>query len=92
MQRQQQHAERQAEVEGQLAALEQVVKGALSKEALERFGNIKAAFPEKAAQLVMILAQALESGQVRNRIEDAQLRELLRRMDTGKKDITITRK
>ncbi len=75
-----------------METLEQAIKQVLTKEARERFGSLKAAYPEKAQHVVMLLAQAINSGQLPGQITDEQFKELLRRLDSGKKDITITRK
>ena len=87
---QQQEADQQ--LHQQLDALEDVVKHALTKDARARFGTLKTAFPEKATQLIVMLSQALHTGQMPDKITDGQLKALLIRMDTGKKDFSITRK
>ena len=70
----------------QLHQMEQVARSKLTKEALERFGNIKAADPERAGHLAMIISQADKSI-----ITDQELKKLLMIMNS-KKDIKIIRK
>jgi programmed cell death protein 5 len=86
----QQHAEMQQQME----MLEGVIKQHLSSEALVRFGTIKLAHPEKAVQVMVIIAQLLKSGKIPNnqKISDEQFKELLRMMTPEKKEFTIKRK
>lgn len=71
-----------------LMQLEMVVKQTLTKEAAERFGNIKAASPERAIQLLVVLAQAIQENQVQQ-IDDNQLKDILMQMAPEKKDFKI---
>ena len=70
---------------------EAVVKQVFTKDALSRYGNIKAAHPEKAIQVLVVLGQLIQQGKV-NQINDAQLRELLKKLTPEKTDFKITRK
>jgi programmed cell death protein 5 len=74
----------------QLQMLESVVKQKLTKKALERYGNIKVAHPEKAVQLLAILGQAIQSEGI-DTIDDDQLKEILKRLEP-QKEMKITRK
>ena len=78
------------QLQQQVEQLELIVKQAFTKEALERFGNLKAAHPEKAIQILVILAQALQAGQLQ-KIDDTTLRELLKKITPEKKDFKIKR-
>lgn len=81
----------QAEIQQQVQSLENFVKAKLTKKALERYGNLKTAHPEKAVQLLAILAQALQTQNIQQ-INDEQLKDLLKRMEPKKHDFKITRK
>jgi DNA-binding TFAR19-related protein (PDSD5 family) len=70
--------------------LERFVRSRLTKDALARYGNIKAADPEKAVQLLAMVAQMLQSRD--GIVDDAQLKELLIKMSPVKKETRITRK
>ena len=87
---QQQQAE-QAQLQQQVQALEQFVTARLSKQALERYGNIKAAHPEQAVQLLTILGQIIQTKNVQC-FEDEQVKQVLQMMQQQKRDITIKRK
>jgi|TARA_Y100000310_G_scaffold181354_1_gene181282 programmed cell death protein 5 len=86
----QQQAQEEEQMKQQIGQLEAIVKQALTKEALQRYGNLKAAFPDRAVQLLMILAQAIQSGQI-TKIDDNDLKEILKKTNPEKKDIKIKR-
>src|SRR3989338_4152365 len=82
----QNQAEEQQQLQSQIEQLEAAVKQYLTKEALQRYGNLKAAHAEKAVQLLVILGQAVQQGQIKEKITDEQLKNLLQRMQPEKKD------
>tara|TARA_Y100000310_G_scaffold242605_1_gene246771 strand:- start:1424 stop:1756 length:333 start_codon:yes stop_codon:yes gene_type:complete len=86
----QQQAQEEEQLKQQLQQLEAIVKQALTKEALERYGNLKTAFPDRAVQLLVILAQAIQSGQI-TQVDDNALKEILKKLSPEKKDIKIKR-
>ena len=65
----QEQAQEEMQMQQQIQQLEAIVKQALTKEALERYGNLRAAYPEKAVQLLIILAQAMQQGKI-EKIDD----------------------
>eukprot|EP00345_Euplotes_harpa_P006014 CAMPEP_0168328396 /NCGR_PEP_ID=MMETSP0213-20121227/6469_1 /TAXON_ID=151035 /ORGANISM="Euplotes harpa, Strain FSP1.4" /LENGTH=100 /DNA_ID=CAMNT_0008331485 /DNA_START=24 /DNA_END=322 /DNA_ORIENTATION=+ len=54
-----------------------ILKQILSPEARERLSNIKAAKPEKASQIQMLLIANLQAGRIQGTISEAQLIELI---------------
>ena len=86
----QQQAQEQDQFEQQIHQLESIVKTAMTKDALVRYGNLKTAHQEKAVQLLVILAKAIQSGQITT-ITDQQLKELLQKLTPQKRDIKIRR-
>ena len=80
------------EIQKQFEALEQVVKQKLSKEAIARYGNIKAAHPEKAMQVITALAQLVQQGQIQETITDDLLKQILLKLQEPKKEFKIARK
>lgn len=86
-----QQAQEQQQLQAQLEQLETVVKQFLSKEAIERYGNLKAAHQEKAVQLIVILAQAIQQGQIKEKITDEELRNILKQLEHEKKEFKIKR-
>jgi programmed cell death protein 5 len=91
MRAQQAQAEQQAQMQQQVEQIESVVRQFFTKDALARYGNLKAAHQEKALQLLVILFQAIQKGQVSGKIDDATLRKILEQLTPKKKDIKIRR-
>ncbi len=95
MMAQQQSAQMQAENEAQLAQqiemLEMAVKQLLTKEALQRYGNLKSAHPEKAVQLLVGIGQLMQTHNIKQ-ITDEQLKQLLMQITPEKKEFKIIRK
>ena len=87
----QSQAEEQVQFQQQIEQLEAVVKQVMTKDALLRYGNIKAAHPEKAMQLLAVLAQLIQQGKIQQ-INDLQLKDILRQVTPKKREIKITRK
>ncbi len=83
--------EEEMQLQQQVQQLEMLVKQRLTKQALERFGNIKSAHPEKAIQLLAVLGQAIQSGQINDQIDDEQLKEILIKLTPEKKEFKIKR-
>ena len=83
--------QQQAEVQQQIQALENLVKLRLTKKAMERYGNLKTAHPEKAVYVLTVLAQSIQTQDIKQ-ITDEQLKDLLRRMEPKKHEFKITRR
>lgn len=88
---QQEQLHEQAQLQQQIEALERVVKQKLTKEALQRYGNLKTAHPEKAMQLLAVIGQLLQTHRI-DQITDGQLREILIQIQPEKKEFRIKRK
>jgi len=77
----------------QLEALKkEVLRQFLTKEARERLGRLRLAHPKVAAQVELGLIQAASSGQLREQIDDAKLKEILQQISSGAKSFKISRK
>jgi programmed cell death protein 5 len=85
-QRRQEELRRQYEIQKKLA-MQQI----LTPEARSRLANIRAAKPEFAEQIELQLIQLAQSGRVTSQITDAQLREILKRLQERKRKIKIRR-
>jgi programmed cell death protein 5 len=70
----------------------QALRAILTDDARERLGRIKAARPELAENLENQLIMLAQSGRLKNKINDEQLRELLEKLLPKKRDITIRRR
>ena len=89
--RMQQQSQEQAQIQQQIEQMEDVIRQFFTKEALTRYGNLKTAHNEKALQLLMILFQAIQKGQIQDKIDDALLKKILEQLTPKKKDIKINR-
>ena len=63
----------------------------LTPEARSRLANIRAVKPEYAEQIELQLIQLAQTGKLTSQITDAQLREILKRVQARKREIKIRR-
>src|SRR3989344_366664 len=87
MQSQQENLQEQAQMQQQIGQMESIVRQFLTKEALERYGNLKTAHHEKALQLLVVLLQAIQKGQIKGEIDDSMLKKILNQLTPKKKEI-----
>lgn len=85
---QQKQDNEEQEFQQQVQQLEAVVKQRMTKEALQRYGNVKAANPQKALQLIAVLGQFIQSGRI-EQVDDELLKKILAKMSEGRKDFQI---
>ncbi len=77
------------QLQKQVEALETLIKKYLDKNAIARYGNIKAAHPEKAMQVLAVLAQLIQQGQIKQPISDDEFKALLMQLTQEKKQTKI---
>jgi len=85
-QRRQEELRRQYEIQKRLA-----IQQILTPEARSRLANIRAVKPEFAEQIELQLIQLAQSGRLTSQITDAQLREILKRLQERRRKIRIRR-
>lgn len=90
-QKSQQQAEEQAQIQKQIEQIENIVRQFFTKDALARYGTLKTAHQEKALQLLVVLFQAIQKGQVKGQIDDSLLKKILEQLTPKKKEIKIKR-
>lgn len=61
----------------------------LSDEARDRLSNIKAANPHFAAQIEAILIQLIQSGQIRQKISESELRTIIKKIKGNNREYRI---
>ena len=86
------NVQRQMEMQKQWQAVETFVKQRLAKEAVMRYGSIKAAHPEKAMQIMSLLAQMIQAGQMPEIITDEQFKRMLVNLQEPRRETKITRR
>ena len=90
-QKTQQQSDEQSQIQQQIEQMESVVKQFFTRDALARYGNLKSAHQEKAVQLLVVLFQAIQKGQVQGKIEDELLKKILEQLAPAKKEFKIKR-
>ena len=87
----QQQVQEQSQIQQQIEQMEDIIRQFLTKEALARYGNLKTAHHEKALQLLVILFQAIQKGQIQGKVDDSTLKKILEQLTPNKKEIKIKR-
>jgi len=82
----------QVELQQQITQLWEIAKNYLTKEAISRFSNIKVAHPETATKLLVSIVQAIQQGHITEKIDDEKLKEILKEIQSHKRDFKIIRK
>ena len=94
-QMQQQAGDQQEELERQQkqkSQIQMLLMQVLEPDARERLNTIKLTKPEFAASVEQQLVSLAQSGRLKNKITDAQLKELLRQLAPARRDYSITRR
>jgi programmed cell death protein 5 len=81
--------ERQERIKSQM---QMVLMSILEPDARERLNTIKVTKPDFAGAVEQQLVQLAQSGRLKNKITDSQLKELLRQLAPKKRDYSITRR
>lgn len=89
MAKEEQRLQVQQQVEMQKQA---VLRRILSTEARQRLTNLKMVKPEFADQIELQLIQLAQAGRLKIPVTDDQLKEILARLQSQRRDITIRRK
>ena len=84
-----QQQEAQAQFEAQK---KQILGQIMTPEARQRMANLKLTKPELEANIELQLIQSAQSGSLRGKVTDDQLKVLLRQIAGQKREIKITRK
>ena len=87
--KEEQRAQVQQQVETQKQA---ILRRILTTEARQRLTNLKMVKPEFADQIELQLIQLAQAGRLKVPVADDQLKEILARLQSQRRDITIRRK
>lgn len=88
---QQERLQQQVQIQQQIEQMEKFVKQFMTQEALIRYGNLKIAHHEKALQLLVVLFQAIQKGQIQSKIDDVTLKKILHQLTPKRREINIKR-
>ncbi len=88
----QEEVQKQLELRQQIQQLETFVKRYMARDAVTRYGNIKAAHPQKAMEILTTLVQLIQSGQITEQMNDMQFKEMLLKMQEPKQQTKISRR
>jgi len=92
----QQQAEQQTQQQLQEQQVDEQLKSIMSQiltpDAQERIANIRLANPDFARQVEVILVQLYQAGKLPGKVNDAQLKEILMKLQTQKRETKIIRK
>ena len=92
LQRRMAHEQQRAQMEQQVEQQKQaLLRQILSPEARRRINNLKMIKPEFATQLELQLIQLAQAGRIQIPLTDEQLKELLSKLQSTKRDIKIRR-
>ena len=91
-QEQNNESQNEAQLQQQINQLWEIARNYLTKEAISRYSNIKVAHPEIATKLLVSIVQAIQQGYITEKINDERLKEILREIQSHKKDFRIIRK
>ena len=84
--------EEQLKVQQQIEMLEIELKKYLDNEAIARYGNLKAAHPELAMQVMVYIVQSIKAGQINEKIDDLKFKGILNYFQKPKKEFKLLRK
>lgn len=87
----QQDLNEQVKVQQQILQLENMAKQFLSNEAIARYGNIKSAHPQKALQVIAVIAQLAQQGKLREKLSDEEFKQLLIELEPQRREAKIAR-
>lgn len=86
-----QEFQEQLELQRRVQALETLVKNYLEKDAVTRYSNIKAVNPEKALQILSVMKNLIQTGRIKNKLNDNEFKSILQMLQEPKREFRIKR-
>ncbi len=83
--------DKQLKLQEQITAIEETAKRFMTRDAITRYGTLKQAHPELAVNVIAMIADAVQSGQINDKIDDNTFKELLKKINESKKETRIRR-
>jgi len=87
----QQEMQKEQQVQGALRQIDAIVRQFLAPEAQDRLANLRLVDPELVQKLKIYLAQMHAAGQVKQQMTDEQLKSILLKLKSSKRESTIKR-
>lgn len=91
IEQQEKEIQERAQLQQEIATLETISKQYMTKEAIARYGNVKLAHQEVAVQALLIIVKGVQSGQIKEKIDDDDFKNLLKQITGKKKETKIKR-
>ncbi len=86
-----QEFQEQLELQRKVQALETLVKNYIEKDAVTRYSNIKAVNPEKALQILSVMKNLIQTGRIKNKLNDNEFKSILQMLQEPKREFRIKR-
>jgi programmed cell death protein 5 len=87
----QQQQQKQQQMQEMLKQIDSMVSRFLTPEAQDRLSNLKLVDPDLVQKLKIYLAQMAASGKIK-KMDDSQLKDILQKLKSSQKDVSITRR
>ena len=81
--------EQQQKIAQQINQLESLAKQYMTKEAIERYSNLKVAHQELAINVISLIAKAVKTNQLKQKITDQQFKDILVEINPNKERFRI---
>ncbi len=79
------------ELTKQILMLEKIAKQVMTKQAIQRYGNLKMAHQNIAVKAITVVAQAAQLGQIKEPLTDDEFKRLLLEIQKGKRTFNVRR-
>lgn len=83
---------KQQEIINQIKEAETLSKNFMTSQAIQRYGNLKLTHPEIAIKAILIISKAVQTGQLKQKIDDQTFKNILSQIQEPKKDFRILKK
>lgn len=82
----------QQELLSQIQAAENIAKNFMTREAIQRYGNLKLTHQTLAIKAILIISKAAKLGQLKQKIDDQTFKNILSQIKEPKQEFKILKK
>ena len=86
-----QNQQKQLQLLKQIEVLEIAIKKYMTKEAMTRYGTLKAVHPDSAMQALVVLTQLIQAKRITQKLSDKEFKSILMQIQQPKKQFNIKR-